>query len=62
MMSGGLVKVEVIPIMIPLIAALTLNAVSVLMMVPNPSACILGTKNIPHVFFALTMVALQPRG
>jgi hypothetical protein len=62
MMSGGLVKVEAIPIMIPLIAALTLNAVSVLMMVPNPSACILDTKNIPQVFFAPTMVALQPRG
>jgi hypothetical protein len=61
-MSSWLVLVGVMPIMVPLIAALPLDAVHGLAAVLNSCVCILGTKDIPQVPFTLTLAVLQPRG
>jgi hypothetical protein len=61
-MSGWLVLVRAMPVVVPLIAVLTLDAVPVLAMVLDPSTCILGTKDIPNVPFTLTLVVLQLGG
>jgi hypothetical protein len=62
MMSGGLVIVGTIEIIITPIMALTIDVIPILAMVLNLAASILGMKNVPKVFSALTLVVLQPRG
>jgi hypothetical protein len=52
MMSSGMVLVGAMQIIVLLIVALALNAVPVLVAVLDPTACILGTKNVPKVLFS----------
>jgi hypothetical protein len=52
-MSSGLVIVGTMQIIVPLVAALMLDVVSLSAVIFDPAACILGTKNISKVFFCL---------
>jgi hypothetical protein len=49
-------------IIVPFIAVLAIGAIPLLAAVLDPVASILGTKNIPKVFSALTLAVLQPGG
>jgi hypothetical protein len=59
MMSGRLVIVGVIEIIVPLTATLMIGATSILVMVLDPVACILGMENNPnYLFTTLTLDVL----
>jgi hypothetical protein len=62
MMPSGLVIVGAMEIIVPLITVLVIDTIPVLAMVLDPTASILGTKNIPKVFSTLTLSVLQPGG
>jgi hypothetical protein len=49
-------------IIVPLIAALALDAIPILVTVLDLAASILGTKNVSKVFFSLTLAVPQPIG
>jgi hypothetical protein len=53
---SGLVVVGAMEMIVPLIVVLTLDAIPVLAMVHDLATSILGTKNVPKVFFILTLV------
>jgi hypothetical protein len=57
-----LVIVGVMQIIVPIIAALALDMISILVEVLDLATCILGLKNVPKVFIALTLAVLQPGG
>jgi hypothetical protein len=60
--SGGLVVVGAMEIIVPLIAALAIDAIPIFATVLNSTVSILGMKNVLKVFSTLTLAVLQPEG
>jgi hypothetical protein len=58
MTSSGLVIIRAMIIIVPLVAALVLGAISILATVLNPVVSIPGMEDVPEILSTLTLVVL----